>query len=66
MKKYNLKNKFMRILMTSKFQCECLDQCPSVAVLEEYNGSSAHFPVVCALTSHSVFDNVGISFLFFF
>jgi hypothetical protein len=32
--------------MTSKLRCECLEQCPSVAVLEEYNGSSAQVPVI--------------------
>jgi len=51
--------------MTSKLQCECLELCPSVAVLEVYNVSSAQVPMVCALTSHSVFDNVGISSLLF-
>jgi len=62
---YNLKNKFMCILMTNKLQCECLEQCPSVAVLEECNGSSAQVPVICGLTSYSVFDHVGRSSLFF-
>jgi hypothetical protein len=51
--------------MTSKLQCECLEQCPSVAVLKEYDGSFAQVPMICNLTSYNVFDNVGISTLFF-
>ena len=73
-----MKNESLCILMTSKLECKWLEQskltcechewfehCPSVVVLEEYNGSSAQVPVICAVTCYSVFDNVGISTLFF-